>query len=100
MSLEQYSNMFASGFQVRTPERGQGMVASTRHLYQGWKHNPSLTLSQRLTRVRQVLGDRARAKVYLRRAEVGVGIRVSGKPRIVNQGTLRIGDDCTLRSVT
>jgi maltose O-acetyltransferase len=63
-----------------------------------WKSHPSLTLSDQVRKAHSVVGDRARARWYLRSAELGLGIRSSGKPRVTNHGILRIGDDCTLRS--
>jgi maltose O-acetyltransferase len=59
-----------------------------------------MTISEQLRRARHLLGDRARAKFYFRGAELGVGVRATGKPRVVNQGTLVIGDNCSFRSVT
>lgn len=52
-----------------------------------------------MRRVRSVLVDRARAALYLRHADVGIGARASGRVRVENHGTLKIGWDCTFRAV-
>jgi maltose O-acetyltransferase len=89
-------------FRVQLPKAGpaQGVFDSIGDLWRRYRSHPSLTVSERFRRARSVLGDRARARFYLRRAQLGVGVRASGKPRILNHGTLIIGDDCTLRSVS
>ena len=51
-----------------------------------------------MRRARSVLTDRARAVVYLRHADMGVGVRVQGKLHVANQGSLTVGDDCTFRA--
>lgn len=63
-----------------------------------WRRDSDLPLPARMDKARRLVGDRLRAKVYLRGAMVGPESRVVGRPRIVNQGTLVIGKRCVLRS--
>jgi maltose O-acetyltransferase len=82
------------------PDGPLGMLTGTVHdLYRRWCRDSSLPLSDRVSKARDMLLDRARARLYLRTAEVGERVRVVGKPRVVNEGTLIIGDDCILRSI-
>ncbi len=43
--------------------------------------------------------DRMRARAYLRNAVVGSNVRVTGRPRVRNEGRLQIGDNCHFRSI-
>jgi acetyltransferase-like isoleucine patch superfamily enzyme len=91
-------SLFVAGYgSARAGKTGE-LVRSVEDLRRRWKDHPSLTWPDRMRRVRSVLADRARAVVYLRDAEVGAGIRVSGKLKIANWGSLTIGDDCTFRA--
>ena len=57
-------------------------------------------LSQVLRKGFRYAAELATAPVYLRGAtELGQGVRTFGRPRIDNQGTLRIGSNTLLRSV-
>ncbi len=61
--------------------------------------DPSKPLDVRLKRAASVVGDTARARAYLRKAELGSNVRVTGRPRIRNEGRLVIGDNTHLRSI-
>ncbi len=52
-----------------------------------------------MVKASSVTFDTVRARVYLRGAEFGALPRVTGRPRIVNQGTLIFGDLVRLRSI-
>jgi len=52
-----------------------------------------------MVKARSVTFDSVRARVYLRHAEVGALPRVTGRPRITNDGTLIFGDLVRLRSI-
>jgi maltose O-acetyltransferase len=87
---------------VRPGSRGsvQGLVDSASDLHRRWKSQASLPPVEQLKRARWVLGERAKARIYLRHADLGLGVRVAGKPIVGNYGTLIIGNDCTLRSIS
>jgi maltose O-acetyltransferase len=76
-----------------------GLGASARELYQKWNRDSSLPFTERLRKAQAMALDRSRARLYLRRAEVGTRVRVAGRPRITVNGALHIGDDCIFRSV-
>jgi serine acetyltransferase len=76
-----------------------GLSASALELYKKWNRDSSLPVTERLQKAQAMALDRSRARLYLRRAEVGARVRVAGRPRITVKGALSIGDDCILRSV-
>jgi maltose O-acetyltransferase len=76
-----------------------GFSASALELYKKWNRDSSLPVTERLRKAQSVALDRFRARLYLRRAEVGARVRVAGRPRITIKGALRIGDDCFFRSL-
>lgn len=75
------------------------LAGSVRDLHEKWRRDATLPLSERVEKVQHILVDRARARAYLRGAELGARVRVVGKPRVTNKGTLIIGDDSILRSI-
>jgi acetyltransferase-like isoleucine patch superfamily enzyme len=76
-----------------------GAAAEVRRLYEKWQRDKALTIDRRLAKARDLMLDAARARVYLRDAEVGAHARVTGRPKIVNNGTLIFGDLAVLRSI-
>lgn len=76
------------------------MGPSASALYEKWRRDSTLPLSERFRKTRHILLDRSRAKVYLRHAELGDGVRAIGKPHVViDRGTLILGEDCVIRSI-
>jgi acetyltransferase-like isoleucine patch superfamily enzyme len=67
--------------------------------YEKWR-DPSMPLEERVKRAASVVADTARARAYLRKAELGSNVRVTGRPRVRNEGRLIIGDNTHLRSIT
>lgn len=86
-------------FSSARDDRPGVLRTSAQDLYRRWRRDSSLPLSARISKARDILVDRVRAKFYLRSAQIGSRVRVVGRPRIVNEGTLVIGDDCILRSI-
>ena len=74
-------------------------TAEVRRLYQKWQRDEGLPLDKRVAKARDMMLDSARARIYLRDAEVGAHPRVTGRPRIVNEGTLIFGELAVLRSI-
>jgi maltose O-acetyltransferase len=64
------------------------------------RRDRNLSLRVRLSRGLRYLRELATARFHLRNASsVGARARTNGRPRIVNEGTIAIGDDVVLRSV-
>jgi acetyltransferase-like isoleucine patch superfamily enzyme len=76
-----------------------GAAAEVRRLYEKWQRDDDLTLEKRVAKARDMMLDAARARIYLRDAEVGPHPRVTGRPRIVNEGSLIFGELAVLRSI-
>jgi acetyltransferase-like isoleucine patch superfamily enzyme len=86
--------------QTLAERRPRALGASANSLYEKWSRDSTLPLSARFRKSRNILWDRGRAKVYLRHADLGVGVRSIGKPHVVvDRGTLILGDDCVIRSI-
>jgi acetyltransferase-like isoleucine patch superfamily enzyme len=64
-----------------------------------WQRDRSTPLPARAKKAAAVVADRLRARAYLHNAEVGANVRITGRPRIRNEGRLVIGDNCHLRSI-
>ena len=65
-----------------------------------WHRDSSLPWSALLSKSVRHLWELATAGFYLRGVDArGEGVRTLGRPRIVNLGSIRIGDDVLLRSV-
>jgi maltose O-acetyltransferase len=66
--------------------------------YDKWRDS-STPLQVRVRRAASLVADTARARAYLRGAELGSNVRVTGRPRVKNEGRLVVGDDTHLRSI-
>jgi maltose O-acetyltransferase len=64
-----------------------------------WERDAAIPFEKRVRKASRLLADQARARYYLRNAQVGSGVRVEGRPKLINEGTLIVGDDCTWRSI-
>jgi maltose O-acetyltransferase len=64
-----------------------------------WQRDRSTPLPARAKKAAAVVADRLRARAYLHNAEVGANVRITGRPRIRNEGRLVIGDNCHFRSI-
>lgn len=82
-------------------EPGDGLNGAGQSLYAKWKRDDALGWSSRIDKATSYLLDRGRARFYLRQAdELGVDVRVRGRPIVHNLGgRLVIGDHTVLRSI-
>jgi maltose O-acetyltransferase len=70
-----------------------------KNLLQKWRRDSHLAWSERLRKAGHIVLDRTRARIYLRTAEMGRGVRMVGRPIITNEGTIRLGDRTVFRSI-
>jgi acetyltransferase-like isoleucine patch superfamily enzyme len=83
-------------------EDEQGITWRTegkKNLLQKWSRDSHLSRSERISKARQIIVDRARARIYLRTADMGSGVRMVGRPVVSNKGTIRLGDRTVFRSI-
>jgi len=67
--------------------------------YAKWQRDREEPLGSRVRKAGALVGDRLRARAYLHNAEVGDNVRITGRPRIKNEGRLVIGSNCHFRSI-
>jgi acetyltransferase-like isoleucine patch superfamily enzyme len=72
-------------------------LVASRYL-EKWQRDRSVPLPVKARKAAAVMTDRMRARAYLRTAIVGANVRVTGRPRVRNEGRLQIGDNCHFRS--
>jgi serine acetyltransferase len=76
------------------------IISLGRNLYSKWKRDDSASRRLRTEKATAYVVEHAMARLYLRHAdEVGVDVRVRGRPIIRNDGQLSIGDHSVLRSI-
>ncbi len=74
------------------------MTASST-IYEKWKRDDALSWSERAWKARQYLASTAMSPLWTRPVDrSGRGVRCIGRPRIVNFGTIELGDAVVLRS--
>jgi acetyltransferase-like isoleucine patch superfamily enzyme len=75
------------------------LVAGDLTMWQKWRREEAVPLRVRVRKARQYLGSLLTAPLYLSSASVcGTHVRTQGRPRIENDGQLRIGHRTLLRS--
>jgi acetyltransferase-like isoleucine patch superfamily enzyme len=67
--------------------------------FEKWQRDSSTPLPVRARKAAAVVADRLRARAYLHNATVGSNVRITGRPRVRNEGRLEIGDNCHFRSI-
>jgi maltose O-acetyltransferase len=73
-------------------------LAESRY-FEKWQRDRSTPLPARVRKAGALVTDRLRATAYLHNADVGSNVRITGRPRIRNEGRLEIGNNCHFRSI-
>lgn len=74
-------------------------MGTARSMYAKWRRDEHLALSERLWKAKQYAVSSATSPLWLRGIDhAGSGVRCIGKPRIVNLGTIELGEAVVLRS--
>lgn len=69
-------------------------------IYEKWKRDDTLSWPERLWKARQYVRSVSATPLWTRSVDrTGSAVRCIGRPRIVNFGTMELGDDVVLRSV-